>query len=146
MVNSIRGLSLVAIVLAIFFIFLALWMPADVVNQPRCAVKQVWGELVQTKFNVSWGSTLNKSSLVHILLFGVLAGTIYLNLHLFQTLSYRWVIGLSLLAPTLLGVLTELGQILVKGRSYSNGDIILDLLGAGIGTSVAYFLSRYWAH
>ena len=135
-----------AMVLAMTVMFLLLWMPGDVVRQCGWAAKQVRDELVLSGFSVHWGALLNKSSLVHLLLFGCLACTFYLNLNLFQTLARGWVIGLSLLVAGLLGILTEIGQILVKGRSYSIVDIGVDLAGAVLGIGVAYCLSRYWAH
>ena len=133
-------------VLAMSVMFLLLWMPGDVLRQRGRAAKQVRDELVRRGFSVRRGALLNKSSLVHLLLFGWLACTFYLNLNLFQTLSRGWVIGLSLLVTGLLGILTEIGQILVKGRSYSIVDIGVDLAGAGLGIGVAYCLSKYWAH
>ena len=135
-----------AMVLAMTVTFLLLWMPGDVVRKRGRAAKQVRAELVRRGFSVRCGALLNKSSLVHLLLFGCLACAFYLNLNLFQTLSLGWVIGLSLLVAGLLGILTEIGQILVKGRSYSIVDIGVDLAGAGLGIGVAYCLSRYWAH
>ena len=76
--------------------------------------------------------------IVHVLVFAVLGGLAAL-----ARTSRRWLL-LAVLALAGLGVLIEIGQSMVPGRSASLSDLLGDLIGIAAGVAAVEMTAPFW--
>lgn len=78
----------------------------------------------------------------HVIAYTVLGGTYLRALWGATRLPTYGMLGLSFVLASLYGVSDEFHQTFVPGRTASLGDIVADVVGAALGTGIAYAVYR----